>query len=42
VGLTLDNNKKSERILQKLGFTFEENIVLAGMPHILYRYQNPN
>ena len=39
---TLVGNKKSERVMQKIGFVFERNIIEANQPHILYRYQNPN
>ncbi len=27
--------------MQKIGFAFEGQIVHAGLPHVLYRYQNP-
>ena len=39
---TLVTNRKSQRVMQKIGFTFEENIIHANQPHVLYRYQNPN
>jgi [ribosomal protein S5]-alanine N-acetyltransferase len=39
---TLVDNQKSQRVMQKIGFTFEENIFHANLPHVLYRYQNPN
>jgi [ribosomal protein S5]-alanine N-acetyltransferase len=42
VGYTLANNKRSERVLQKTGFSFEGNIMHANQPHVLYRSQNPN
>ncbi len=38
---TLLDNKKSERVMQKIGFSFEGNIMHANQPHVLYRYQNP-
>ncbi len=41
-GYTLVDNKRSERVLQKIGFSFEKNIMHANQPHVLYRYQNPN
>ena len=41
VAYTLVTNKKSERVMQKIGFVFEKNIMHADIPHILYRYQNP-
>ncbi|NJK49338.1 GNAT family N-acetyltransferase [Candidatus Gracilibacteria bacterium] len=40
VCLTLVENKKSERVMQKIGFTFEDNIIHANLPHVLYRYKN--
>ncbi|MBD2731236.1 GNAT family N-acetyltransferase [Nostoc sp. FACHB-892] len=39
---TLANNKKSEKVMQKIGFSFEGNITHANMPHVLYRYRNPS
>jgi RimJ/RimL family protein N-acetyltransferase len=42
VCLTLHENKRSERVMQKIGFIFEQNIIHAKLPHLLYRYQNPN
>lgn len=38
---TLVDNKRSERVMQKIGFLFEQKIVHANYPHILYRYKNP-
>ena len=38
---TLVDNKRSERVMQKIGFSFEQKIVHANYPHVLYRYQNP-
>ncbi|MBD2612472.1 GNAT family N-acetyltransferase [Nostoc punctiforme FACHB-252] len=38
---TLNDNKRSEKVMQKIGFSFETNIMHANMPHVLYRYQNP-
>lgn len=38
---TLVDNKKSERVMQKIGFAFEGNIIHASSPYVLYRYQNP-
>lgn len=40
VCFTLATNKRSERVMQKIGFLFEGNIMHAKQPHILYRYQN--
>ena len=42
VGYTLVKNKRSARVLQKLGFLFEGNIIYANQPHALYRYRNFN
>ncbi|MFQ4143086.1 GNAT family N-acetyltransferase [Chlorogloeopsis sp. ULAP02] len=41
VCFTLTDNKQSERVMQKLGFTYESNIIHHNEPHVLYRYQNP-
>jgi RimJ/RimL family protein N-acetyltransferase len=41
VCFTLVDNKRSERVMQKIGFAFEGQIVHAGLPHVLYRYHNP-
>ncbi len=38
---TLVDNYKSQRVMQKIGFVFEENIIHANLPHVMYRYQNP-
>ena len=38
---TLIDNKRSERVMQKIGFLFEENIIWADRPHVFYRYKNP-
>ena len=38
---TLVDNKRSERVMQKIGFSFEREITHANYPHVLYRYQNP-
>lgn len=39
---TLVDNHQSQRVMQKIGFIFEANIVRANLPHVLYRYQNPS
>jgi [ribosomal protein S5]-alanine N-acetyltransferase len=41
VCFTLADNKQSERVMQKLGFTYEKDIIHHNKPHVLYRYQNP-
>jgi RimJ/RimL family protein N-acetyltransferase len=42
VAFTLLDNRRSERVMQKLGFQFEATILHAGAPHVLYRLWNPN
>ena len=42
VGYTSVDNRKSEKVLQKIGFSFEDHIMYAHQPHVLYRLQNPN
>lgn len=42
VAFTLLDNRPSERVMQKLGFRFEDRIVHAGHPHALYRLRNPH
>ena len=42
VAFTVVNNAASERVMQKLGFSFEYHIIHAGQRHVLYRRQNPN
>lgn len=37
VAYTLDSNLRSQRVLQKLGFSFERHVVHAGRSHQLYR-----
>lgn len=37
---TLTTNKRSERVMQKIGFVFEQTIEHANYPHVLYRYPN--
>ncbi|MGV2827290.1 GNAT family N-acetyltransferase [Myxosarcina sp. GI1(2024)] len=34
-------NRRSERVMQKLGFLFEGNIIKGDRPHVLYRYKHP-
>ena len=38
---TLVDNQRSQKVMQKLGFSFESEILLANQPHVLYRYFNP-
>jgi [ribosomal protein S5]-alanine N-acetyltransferase len=37
VAFTLVGNRRSERVIQRLGFSFEAEIIHAGLPHVLYR-----
>ena len=37
VCFTLTTNLASQRVMQKAGFTYERDIVHAGLPHVLYR-----
>jgi RimJ/RimL family protein N-acetyltransferase len=41
VAYTLDSNRRSQRVLEKLGFGFERNVEHAGLPHRLYRLRGP-
>ncbi|QLE57924.1 GNAT family N-acetyltransferase [Nostoc sp. TCL26-01] len=35
--LTLTTNKASQRVMEKLGFQYDRQIVHASLPHLLYR-----
>jgi [ribosomal protein S5]-alanine N-acetyltransferase len=37
VAFTLPDNLASRRVMEKAGFTYERDIVHAGLPHVLYR-----
>ena len=37
VSFTLHDNVASRRVMEKLGFHFERDILHAGLPHVLYR-----
>jgi [ribosomal protein S5]-alanine N-acetyltransferase len=37
VAFTLPDNRASRRVMEKSGFTYEREIVHAGLPHVLYR-----
>jgi RimJ/RimL family protein N-acetyltransferase len=37
VSFTLPDNHASRRVMEKLGFAFERDVLYAGMPHVLYR-----
>lgn len=38
---TLVDNKRSQRVMEKLGFTLEKNVSIANKPHVFYRFFNP-
>ena len=37
VAFTLPRNRASRRVMEKLGFEFERDVVHAELPHVLYR-----
>lgn len=37
VCLTLTTNRASQRVMQKVGFTYERHITHANLPHVFYR-----
>ena len=37
VAFTLPENRASQRVMEKLGFEFERDVVHAQLPHVLYR-----
>jgi RimJ/RimL family protein N-acetyltransferase len=37
VAYTLPTNRASRRVMEKAGFSYERDIVHAGLPHVLYR-----
>jgi [ribosomal protein S5]-alanine N-acetyltransferase len=37
VAFTLPENRASQRVMDKLGFEFERDVVHAELPHVLYR-----
>jgi ribosomal-protein-alanine N-acetyltransferase len=37
VSFTLPHNAASRRVMEKLGFAYERDVVHAGEPHVLYR-----
>ena len=37
VTYTLPGNLASRRVMEKLGFTYEREVVHADLPHVLYR-----
>jgi ribosomal-protein-alanine N-acetyltransferase len=41
VALTLPHNAASRRVMEKVGMTYERDIVHARLPHVLYRLARP-
>jgi [ribosomal protein S5]-alanine N-acetyltransferase len=41
VSYTLPHNTASRRVMEKLGFSYEREIVHYDLPHVLYRIQSP-
>jgi [ribosomal protein S5]-alanine N-acetyltransferase len=41
VAYTLPDNRPSRRIMEKLGFGYEREVVHADLPHVLYRLHSP-
>lgn len=41
VAYTLPTNHASRRVMEKLGFSYEREIVYADLPHVLYRRYSP-
>ncbi len=37
VAFTLPTNARSRRVMERLGFVYERDVIWAGMPHVLYR-----
>lgn len=37
VAFTLPTNVRSRRVMERLGFAYERDVMWAGMPHVLYR-----
>ena len=37
VAFTMPSNLRSRRVMEKVGFTFERDIVWSELPHVLYR-----
>jgi ribosomal-protein-alanine N-acetyltransferase len=37
VSITLPHNVASRRVMEKLGFAYDHDIVYAALPHVLYR-----
>jgi [ribosomal protein S5]-alanine N-acetyltransferase len=41
VAFTLPDNIASRRVMEKVGFTYERDVVHVGLPHVLYRRSLP-
>ncbi len=41
ISYTLPGNLASRRVMEKLGFSYEREIVHYDLPHVLYRLQSP-
>ena len=41
IAFTLTHNAPSRRVMEKTGFAFDQEIVHAGRPHVLYRLPAP-
>jgi RimJ/RimL family protein N-acetyltransferase len=37
VAFTLPTNQASRAVMQRVGFTYERDVIWSGMPHVLYR-----
>lgn len=37
VAFTLPTNARSRRVMERIGFRYERDVIWAGMPHVLYR-----
>lgn len=42
VCFTLPTNLASRRVMEKAGFTYEGEVIHAGLPHVLYRTRGPS
>jgi len=42
VCFTLTTNLASRRVMEKVGFHYERDIVHSGLPHVLYRITAPD
>src|SRR5690606_2084011 len=42
VALALPHNVASRRVMERLGFGYEGEVVHAGLTHVLYRLRNPS